>query len=738
MILALLGDPEVPAGIPGAGGFNKTVGELLNILRNTDKNIIVITNKNQYKSSNSVLSSNISIYRIDFDNHWESNQNRLVDNIDEITNRVNGVISSVRENAEICLIHSFYWISGYVASRIKEMVSIPFIHTIVSLSEDKYASGVKPHTNSQRRLETDFLPKAEIIFAITPHEKKTLIEKYNISESVIRVVGRSINECFNNTYQKCQEIQTLDGTISELNIYEDYSWWASGAFLYVGRIVEIKGIRQITAAWIEAKEKYDTNTPLWFVGGTPHQIHKIRQLILREYPCIVTYEKDKQLIWWGNLDSGGISTLMRRAKALIMHSSFEAGGRVIVEAFSAGIPVIATPYGFAGDYIYNGYNGFITEFNDVDNLAKIMKRFSDQPYISSIMGMNAHRFMNIILENWNYEKNHIDIYDAFENKTKPPIAIDRPVFPNDLNSFKSRNCVTVFPYFSTETSRRTLSEVVNEKIGEHSIDPIKNDTYHSDMYFINSKDGNYYLKCFYHILTDRLSKLQYKNKDVLSAQEQVLKSIDSASLISIANIKFGDPLKLLYIIPYYKPISKLSSFDVLISLWKETVPNKDYIELYLKKDYAKLKSLIDISGDPTINCLFCAETAYKELFGRYKPCAEIDKKINKIMRENNNAVFGLNYGKGITGHTVMDGSIVKLLPAHTMYVGELGIDVVLTFLQYGQDDVYLWSKTKSSQNIVSPIRLDLWFLIVIHALERESEYKMIIKNILNDTPQNSG
>lgn len=732
VILALLGDPEVLVGIPGTGGFNKTVNELLKILKKSDKNIIVITNKSKYNSNNStVVSNNICIYRIEFESYWESNQNSLVDNIDEIIERVKSIILSIVRKAEICLIHSFYWISGLVASRIKEMLAIPFIHTVVSLSEDKVATGVKPHAVLQRELEARFLPKADIIFAITPQEKKTLIIKYNIDESMIRVVGRSINNCFEEAYHNNKVVQSFYETESEVSLSEECSWWTSAAFLYVGRIVEIKGIKQIIAAWITAKEKYNISIPLWFVGGTPQQIQKIRKMIITDYPCLINFERNRQLIWWGNLHSSDISTLMRKAQALIMHSRFEAGGRVIVEAFSAGIPVIATPYGFAHDYIHNGYNGFITEFNSIEKLAKIMKRFNDQPYLSAVMGEAAHKFMNTIQEKWSYENNHFTIYDAYLRKTKIPAVIENSILPYDINSFKSRNCVTVFPYFSTEISNNALSEIINNEIGEHSIFCAKNDSYHSDIYYINSNRNIYYLKHFYHILTNRLSKLQYKNQNVISAQEQAFKSINSTSLINIAKIKFGDTSKLLYIIPYYNEAPEDTSFDVLYSLWKEILPDKYYIELYLKKDFKELKRLIDTSDNLMLNNLFCAEIAYKELFSTHNLPEIVAQKISEIMKDNNAVSFGLNYGKGILEHIVLEGSTIKLLPAHSMYIGELGFDVVSTFLQYNKDDVSLWLEIKNTQSVVASIRLDLWFLIIVYALEKEDEYDKIIRFILN-------
>ncbi len=732
MFLALLGDPEVSIGIPGTGGYNKTVAELLNYFGNSKINIIVITNKNSYNQMyHSRFSHNIDIYRIDFDAMWERNHNLLVDNIETIIKRVNDTIFFATNGATISLIHSFYWLSGFIAARIKSQYEIPFVHTVVSLSEDKLAAKIQPSTNRQRNFEACFLPLANLIFAITPQEIYTLTEKYNIPQISIILVGRSIAEDFSNAYMRKKKLQSYDGKLADVSLSIDDSWWANGAFLYVGRIVEIKGIKQIVAAWINAKKQFNINIPLWFVGGTPQQINRMRKQILLEYPYLTEYETNNQIVWWGNLNTNEISALIRKTHALIMHSCFEAGGRVIIEALSAGIPVIATPYGFAADYIFNGYNGFITEFNDIANLTKVMMKFSDQPYLSSVMGAAAHDFMSTIYDNWNYFKKHAAVYNSFIEGYMPSRTLNEAIIPKDLLSFKRRNCVTIFPYFSTDRETYALSQIISDKIGYGELTIVKNDVLHSDIFLYSIDNKKYYIKCFYHILTNRLSKVQYKNIDVLSAQEQVSRSIISSKFINISNVRLGDESNLLYIIPCYNSYKEIPSINALISLWQEMRPEDDLIELYSQMKFDELEEIIDSSKNPLINGLFCAEIAYRKLFYKYKLPDEINIKMTGIMKNEKAVAFGLNYGKGILGHIVQKNSTFVMLPAHSIYLGELGYDIAATFLQYNCDDIELWIKIKSYQNIVSSKRLDLWLLIVVYANEKENEYKKTIEYILN-------
>lgn len=728
-----MGDPTVTVGKPGTGGFNQTVKELVESLKDSSLNIVIITNKSKDRNKDFIsISSNVTVYFIDFDTYWESHQDLLVDNFDTILKRVSNIIELISNKAKICLIHSFYWLSGIIAVNLKRKFNIPFIHTVISLAENKLSVGVSPHTSAQRRIEDDFLPESELIFAITPQEKNILVNTYRVDSKKIVIVGRSVSKEFFRAFNEKSCLQEYNREVEIILSSNDNSWWINGAFLYVGRITPTKGIEQIVRAWVYANERNGLDIPLWFIGGTPQQILKMREQIGANGLSLVKYEKSNKIIWWGNLSSVGISTLMRKAKALIMHSQFEAGGRVIIEALTAGIPVIATPYGFGSDYIYDGYNGFVTEFNDIIKLSNCMLRFSEQPYLSSVMGNCAHNFMNEIYLSWDYLNKHLQIYNAFlTDGSCLNIPSDLDIKPKNLNSFKARHSVLCFPFFNTERNTSELSEILSKEIGDNSITQMYDDNFHADIYSVQKGGDEYVLKSFYHILSSMFLKLQHKNVDVLSAQEQIVKAINSTKYNNIANLFIGDIPNLFYIIPRFKREDDIGNIQVLIELWKESLPDNNLIKLYnTKNNLNYLKEAISKSKSSLINYLFCAEIACEYLFSKVElPCRE-KEKIRKLI-EVSTPVWGLNYGKSILGHIVKINENVKLLPSHGIYLGELGCDIALTFMSLKCDDIEVWNELKRKQNIVSSERLDLWLIFAIYSNDEEHFYPRTLSALLN-------
>ncbi|HEY5515187.1 MAG TPA: glycosyltransferase, partial [Pengzhenrongella sp.] len=52
---------------------------------------------------------------------------------------------------------------------------------------------------------------------------------------------------------------------------------------------------------------------------------------------------------------------LHAADVLVLPSAYEANALVVLEALACGLPVIATPVGFAPDIIVDGHNGYLVE-----------------------------------------------------------------------------------------------------------------------------------------------------------------------------------------------------------------------------------------------------------------------------------------------------------------------------------------------------------------------------------------
>lgn len=95
-------------------------------------------------------------------------------------------------------------------------------------------------------------------------------------------------------------------------------WWINGAFCYIGRIVDQKGVKEIILAWEILYKKYlNLTPPMWFIGGTAEDISKYRRIIKEYVPDLETYEQQHKIYWWGFLSDAGISNVLLKCSVLL-------------------------------------------------------------------------------------------------------------------------------------------------------------------------------------------------------------------------------------------------------------------------------------------------------------------------------------------------------------------------------------------------------------------------------------
>lgn len=221
-------------------------------------------------------------------------------------------------------------------------------------------------------------------------------------------------------------------------------WWLDRCFLYVGRMAEAKGVSLILEAWLLMAENLGRACPaLWLVGGLPEEIEAVRRAAGIE--TLQEFENEGRIRWWGYLDFAGISTLLLKAYVLVTHSRYEPGGRVVLEAMSQGIPVIATPHGFARDLIVDWHTGFLTDYGDVDALVNRMQHFALQPLLRHAMGRVAQRTAIAALSGWDFMAVHLSAYEQAVKDcrgVRPDISIQ----PLTINRKRPQGFGGVYPF----------------------------------------------------------------------------------------------------------------------------------------------------------------------------------------------------------------------------------------------------------------------------------------------------
>jgi len=92
------------------------------------------------------------------------------------------------------------------------------------------------------------------------------------------------------------------------------------------------------------------------------------------------YLKDKNFNYKGPLDPKKVLETMSGYDFLVLPTTWHGEGYpgVIIEAFSIGLPVIATNFRAIPDLVKDNYNGFLVEQNNIDNLILIITALRDE------------------------------------------------------------------------------------------------------------------------------------------------------------------------------------------------------------------------------------------------------------------------------------------------------------------------------------------------------------------------
>lgn len=243
-------------------------------------------------------------------------------------------------------------------------------------------------------------------------------------------------------------------------------WWLDRCFLYVGRMTQNKGVSQILRAWIKLAQELNLECPpLWLIGGEPHEIEMMRRSA--DPDLLTSYEAGGRVKWWGYLDAPGISTLLLKAYVLVTHSLYEPGGRVMLEAMAQGIPVIATPHGFAADLITNWHSGFLVSYGDEDSLQRRMTHFALQPLLRHAMGRVAKQVASSALDQWGFLETHLHVYRCAIRGTAQ--ALPKEAIHINIASAGipiPRGFIGVYPFEGENVDKSGAAAFLSQQVGQ--------------------------------------------------------------------------------------------------------------------------------------------------------------------------------------------------------------------------------------------------------------------------------
>ncbi|HHP7244129.1 MAG TPA: glycosyltransferase family 4 protein [Elainellaceae cyanobacterium] len=167
--------------------------------------------------------------------------------------------------------------------------------------------------------------------------------------------------------------------------------------LFVGRLSVEKGLDTLISAW----EKLKTPFPLKIVGDGPLAPDVQRAAA-----------KSPKIEWLGRRPMADVHALMGEAMFLVFPSKwYETFGRVAVEAFAKGTPVIAANIGAIAELVQDGHTGLLFDPGDAQSLASKVDWLLSHPSKLAEMRRTARfEFETKFTAIANYQK-LMEIYD---------------------------------------------------------------------------------------------------------------------------------------------------------------------------------------------------------------------------------------------------------------------------------------------------------------------------------------
>ncbi len=143
-------------------------------------------------------------------------------------------------------------------------------------------------------------------------------------------------------------------------------------FLYVGRLIQSKGLHHALEAFQHLKKTHPGKFVFDIVGDGPYRSileNQVQQLGLQEHVC-----------FHGQQAYDCLAGLYREADVFLFPTLMDYRSLVCFEAMSVGLPILASVHdGGAVETVCEGENGYTFDPLDYRNLSELMSRFIEQP-----------------------------------------------------------------------------------------------------------------------------------------------------------------------------------------------------------------------------------------------------------------------------------------------------------------------------------------------------------------------
>lgn len=268
-------------------------------------------------------------------------------------------ISERKKNFD--LIHSNFFMSGLVASKVKQATGIPFVITFHALGKvRKMHQGDKDGFPAEREMiEESIVREADRIIAECPQDYKDLVSLYNAPREKLEIVpcGYDGDEMYPVEKEVARSI---------LNLPMDEKM-----ILHLGRMVPRKGADNVIYGFSRYLKKHQEKARLLIVGGESEIPDPEKTPELGRLMKVAIQEKVAHAVHFlGSRKRDVLRIYYSAADVFITTPWYEPFGITPIESMACGTPVIGSRVGGIKYSVKDGETGFLVPPNDPDSLER--------------------------------------------------------------------------------------------------------------------------------------------------------------------------------------------------------------------------------------------------------------------------------------------------------------------------------------------------------------------------------
>lgn len=273
---------------------------------------------------------------------------------------------SEQEGTTYDVLHSHYWLSGWVAREYSRRHSVPTVHMFHTLGKMKDTVARSPgekETNIRIQVETELVSDLDRLIAATPLDRQQTVDLYGADPDRVRVIPPGVDPDMFHPIPRDEARHAIGLDLPGV----------CKLVLFVGRLDPLKGLDTLVRAMCKLSDLEPDlvkGTCLAVIGG---DVDEENDVLDDELECLDKLKREVGLedlvIFLGSRSQDTLAQYYSAAEVVVVPSQYESFGLVALEAMACGTPVIASRVGGLMHTVEDNVTGLLVPAGDPDALA---------------------------------------------------------------------------------------------------------------------------------------------------------------------------------------------------------------------------------------------------------------------------------------------------------------------------------------------------------------------------------